>query len=807
MWHGSGIQSQGFPVDWQVSSGNQSNEASLLWHRLRGDPAVRIQRGLQLPPIINPIDRSMSRNRLLIRLCGLLVLIAVMTGEGGHRLITTPPMPPTSSGVSQSPAAAELFGTRTNARLAPNNVERGGGDLVHTATAWPGYPASQASESNDRRVIPPGIETAVFADSAATIGSVATGVNDFTEDLKWFTNTHNIGAAALGIMNQGKIVYNEAVGFMDAERQVPVKRDIMMRLASVTKPITAAAIHKLARDGMLALDDHVFNLGQSSGGLLQISPFPGLGDARLADITVRHLLLHRGGWDRQIAGDLAFRETEIAHALSVPSPPGRDNTVRYVLGQSLQFTPGGRYAYSNIGYLILGLVIEAVSGKDYLTYVHENIFDPLGVPRDDVIQGRTFPEDRSDREPWYDGGLRCTNVFDPSGLAVWCPDGGWDHEAKIAHGGLVASTRAILAFLNEYVAFGNSIGRLRTGTEGPNWWAAHSGSLSGTNTLAWQRGTGINYVILFNRRRSSSGSSYVSMFSDILERKIANYTVVRFEGVIADLAFTQGVAVPAVTLPPALGGLPPYTYRVDPPLPAGLAFDETTQSISGVPTQAAPGLSYTYSVTGSLESTASLAFSLYVAAAVSFGDAIADQSYLLSSPVAPLVLPEAAGGVAPIDYTVSPELPTSLTFDSATRTISGTPTVITSAPIAYTYKATDVNGSADSLQFSIEVQTLVATEHEAWPESFAVRGNYPNPFRDRTQIVFDLPRPARVLVEVLDLTGRRVLAVPPTDMAAGWNHEITVSGETLPSGVYLYQLRATSPEGQVVHSGRFVRVR
>ena len=138
-----------------------------------------------------------------------------------------------------------------------------------------------------------------------------------------------------------------------------------MRRASVTKPITAATIRKLARDGMLALDDRVFDLGQTGGSLLRIDPYPRPGDARLADITVLQLLQHRGGWDREVAPDFAFREIEIATALSVASPPGRENTLRFVLGQPLQFSPGSMRAYSNIGYLVFGLVIEEVSGKDF----------------------------------------------------------------------------------------------------------------------------------------------------------------------------------------------------------------------------------------------------------------------------------------------------------------------------------------------------------------------------------------------------------------------------------------------------------
>ena len=348
-----------------------------------------------------------------------------------------------------------------------------------------------------------------------------TTVVDFTALLRVFADRHGIGAAALAVMKNGEIVNEGAVGFMDAERQVSIRQDVMMRLASVSKPITAAAIRTLANAGRLALDDRVFELGQVEGGLLHFDPFPQLGDSRLADVTVLHLLQHRGGWDRETAGDLTYREIEIAQAMSISSPPGRENTVRYILGQPLQFAPGSRRAYSNIGYLVLGLIVEEASGQDYITYVRENIFTPLDVPSGDVIQGRTFPEARSDREPWYAGEGFARNVFDPSGPLVRWPDGGWDHEARIAQGGLVASTRAILAFLDAYQVAGDDIGRRRRGGEGGQWWWYHTGSLSGTNTLALQRGNGINYVALFNRRASRGDPSYTGLFREAMEELLA----------------------------------------------------------------------------------------------------------------------------------------------------------------------------------------------------------------------------------------------------------------------------------------------
>ena len=187
------------------------------------------------------------------------------------------------------------------------------------------------------------------------------------------------------------------------------------------------------------------------------------------------------------------------------------------------------------------------------------------------------------------------------------------------------------------------------------------------------------------------------------------------------------------------------------------------------------------------------------------GAFVADQSYPRAQAISPLVLPEATGGVLPVAYALTPALPAGLVFDAATQTISGTPTVVTAAT-SYTYTATDVAGESASLAFAISVFSPTDVDRKEIPEVFALRGNYPNPFRGTTHITFNLPWHAKVSVAVTDILGRAVVSVPPKDLAAGWERSVRLDGARLPSGMYFYRVQALSAAGSSVVAGRLVVV-
>jgi CubicO group peptidase (beta-lactamase class C family) len=298
----------------------------------------------------------------------------------------------------------------------------------------------------------------------------------------------------------------------------PMPENTPMRIASVEKPLTSAAIRRLITDQIGGLDfgDYIFDLGQPGGGILSYTPWNGLGDARLADITVRHCFDHMGGWNRDIAnvcsrGDPMGDEVCIAEAMGIPSPPTRDDIVRYMLGQTLQFTPGTEYAYSNLGYMLLGRVIEQRSGTDPLGYLQSQILTPgMWVPRSEIFYGRSFDSQQSVREPTYFDDRMVTNVFDPDGADVWFPYGGFAIENMIGHGNYVASAAPLLIYMNHYqVGVGGYAGTPLNG--GASYTDLHGGTLPGTGTVLRQRSDGINYVLLFNDTDVNGEAAYTML--------------------------------------------------------------------------------------------------------------------------------------------------------------------------------------------------------------------------------------------------------------------------------------------------------
>ena len=183
---------------------------------------------------------------------------------------------------------------------------------------------------------------------------------------------------------------------------------------------------------------------------------------------------------------------------------------------------------------------------------------------------------------------------------------------------------------------------------------------------------------------------------------------------IAGQICTQHSMIEPMILPMASGGNGALTYTLTPALPAGLTFDAATFSLSGTPPEASAMTIYTYTVTDADGDPDFLTFSLMVMAdsLPSFGAAtIEPQNYTQDSPIEPMTLPMASGGNGALTYTLTPALPAGLTFDAATRILSGTPTE-GSAVTTYTYTVTDGDGDKATLTFSLTVVDPVSFDEQ-----------------------------------------------------------------------------------------------
>jgi N-acyl-D-amino-acid deacylase len=198
---------------------------------------------------------------------------------------------------------------------------------------------------------------------------------------------------------------------------VPAGPDTLFALASVSKSLTAVTILKLVEAKRLDLDSRAFEL------LSDIEPLPGdRVDPRVKNITVRHLLYHSGGWDRAKSGDPNSFSERVAKRMQVQLPIKPRQLTRYMLGRPLDFDPGTESRYSNFGYIVLGLVIEKVTGVSYERAMREILIVPLGLSKTrlDRVRGSGYLRNEAHRY-----GPNGTEDREGGHLLITMASGGW----------------------------------------------------------------------------------------------------------------------------------------------------------------------------------------------------------------------------------------------------------------------------------------------------------------------------------------------------------------------------------------------
>ncbi len=163
----------------------------------------------------------------------------------------------------------------------------------------------------------------------------------------------NIPGLTLGIIKDGRIIKYKAYGLASIELNVPASAETVFQIASTTKSFTICAVYKLCEQGKLGLDDRINTY------------LPELPQA-WADVTVHHCLSHSSGLPP------VFDNTWTA-----PEQENLDELLDAVFKKPMTGKPGEKIAYNQTGYILLGLIIEKITGMRFEAYLRHAIFEPL----------------------------------------------------------------------------------------------------------------------------------------------------------------------------------------------------------------------------------------------------------------------------------------------------------------------------------------------------------------------------------------------------------------------------------------------
>lgn len=201
---------------------------------------------------------------------------------------------------------------------------------------------------------------ALFTDSGRSEKVKATAA--IADNLfRQFRESHHMPGLVYGVVIDGKLVYSGGSGYSNLEQKIRADRFSLFRIASMSKSFTAMAILQLRDAGKLSLDDPVSKyIPEMQGVALPTSDSP--------EITIRHLLTHGAGFPE----DNPWGDRQLADT---------DEELIQMIREGISFSnaPGVAYEYSNLGFAILGQVVQRVSGMDFRKYMRENIFKPLGM--------------------------------------------------------------------------------------------------------------------------------------------------------------------------------------------------------------------------------------------------------------------------------------------------------------------------------------------------------------------------------------------------------------------------------------------
>lgn len=212
------------------------------------------------------------------------------------------------------------------------------------------------------------------------------------KEMKRYLRKWEMKGASVAIMRNDSLIFAKGYGWADEEEEIKMEAGHILRMASVSKLITAIGIMKLQDEGRLNIKNKVFG----PEGVMKDSDLDTLiRHSAYEHLTIEHLLRHQGGFYR----DPLFSSKDVMNQMRLDHPPTADDFFRLILPKRLRYKPGTTHRYSNFGYLLLSRIIEHVTGKSYEQYIKEEILAPSGC-YDMHIAGNYY-EDRRENEVRY----------------------------------------------------------------------------------------------------------------------------------------------------------------------------------------------------------------------------------------------------------------------------------------------------------------------------------------------------------------------------------------------------------------------
>lgn len=300
-----------------------------------------------------------------------------------------------------------------------------------------------AACGSGKKVSEPAKEAVVLNESLTNEVSDTACLAKLDSRVERYMQEWQLKGASLAVMRNDSLLYAKGYGWADEAREVEMQPYHIMRLASVSKLITAAGIMVLCEQGKLSLRDTVFG---ENGILGKEAYTESIKDRNYYKITVDHLLRHKGGFTVG-GGDPMFSTRSIMINNGLETAPTNDELIGIMLKRRLGFVPGTSQSYSNFGYLLLSKIIEKVSGDNYEDFIQKNVLRKAGC-MDFHIAGNYYADRYPNEVRYYvPSNEEPVPEFNNSGRMVTRCYGGNDIHSLSGAGAWVGSVPELAKFV------------------------------------------------------------------------------------------------------------------------------------------------------------------------------------------------------------------------------------------------------------------------------------------------------------------------------------------------------------------------